>query len=355
MSDAAQHVVRLAPFFVGWAIGWMLLARPRPLPARPERRVERAAVSVIIPARNESAALTELLPAIVPQLRAGDQLVVVDDASLDDTATLAGTFGATVLSAPPLPRGWLGKPNACWHGAQATTAPTVVFLDADVRPGPDLLAQVAAAVNESPASVISVQPWHRMVTAAEQLSTLPSITALMAVGRFSIVRTHPRVAFGPVLAMRRDVYERVGGHAHPSVRAQHTEDIALARLVGSSELYTGGADVSFRMYPDGLTDLVRGWTRSLAAGATSAPLWAVIGVIAWVWSLAGGWLVEPLVYPLSAVQLLVIGRRAGDVRWWLAALYPLAVLVFVVIVVRSLLAFVFRRDVRWKGRDVPAR
>ena len=60
-------------------------------------------------------------------------------------------------------------------------------------------------------------------------------------------------------------------------------------------------------------------------------------------------------YPLSAVQFWVLGRRAGSIHPLTAVLYPLAVAVFAVIFLRSLFAMVFRRDVTWKQRSVAAR
>jgi hypothetical protein len=80
-----------------------------------------------------------------------------------------------------------------------------------------------------------------------------------------------------------------------------------------------------------------------------------IAVALWVWSLAGGWLAEPLVYPLSAVQFWVLGRRAGSMHPLTALLYPLAVVVFALIFLRSMLAVVLRRQVTWKQRSVAAR
>jgi 4,4'-diaponeurosporenoate glycosyltransferase len=109
------------------------------------------------------------------------------------------------------------------------------------------------------------------------------------------------------------------------------------------------------MYPAGLRELIQGWTRSIATGARFTPWWLSLAVALWVWSLAGGWLAEPFVYPLSAVQFWVLGRRSGSMHPLTAALYPLAVAVFVVIFVRSLVAVVLRRQVRWKERSVAAR
>ena len=176
--------------------------------------------------------------------------------------------------------------------------------------------------SQHPGTVVSVQPWHDTGSWVEQASLLANVTALMGSGGFTVAgsRLAPTVAFGPVLAVERSAYDAVGGHA--AVRAMHTEDIGLARVVGRSALWTGRPDTSFRMYPDGLRQLVQGWTRSIATGARFTPWWLSLAVALWVWSLAGGWLAEPLVYPLSALQLWVLGRRAGSMHPLTAAALP---------------------------------
>lgn len=353
-----SDVVDLALFGIGWILGWMLLWRLRPLPfagqdsAGPPGRPD---IAVVVPARNEASALPHLLPGLVAQLRPGDELVVVDDHSTDTTAEVAERLGAQVVRPPALPDDWLGKPHACWTGARATTAPLLLFVDADVRPAPDLLDRVGLAVSQHPGTVVSMQPWHETGSWIEQASLLANVTALMGSGAFTVAgsRIAPKVAFGPVLALERLNYEEVGGHG--AVRSMHTEDIGLARVVGRSALWTGRPDTRFRMYPEGLRQLVHGWTRSVATGARFTPWWLSLAVALWVWSLAGGWLAEPLVYPVSALQLWVLGRRAGSMHPLTAALYPAVVAVFVVIFLRSLFAMVFRRDVTWKQRSVAAR
>ena len=49
-------------------------------------------ISVTVPSYNRSASLAELLAAIVAQLHDGDELIVVDDASRDDSAQQARRF-----------------------------------------------------------------------------------------------------------------------------------------------------------------------------------------------------------------------------------------------------------------------
>ena len=368
LIDSSTDIIgHYGPWLVGWMAGWFLLWRMRPLPGaeRFQRNVgapvsaagQRPSVAVIIPARNEARSLPELLVPLLAGTRPGDELVVVDDHSTDTTTTVALRHGARVEHPPELPDGWLGKPHACWHGARSTSAEVLAFIDADVRPPADLVDRLAAAVAHRPDRVISVQPWHRPGSPSEHLSVFCNITALMGVGRFSAIGpwTSPQSAFGPVLAMHRDLYHRIGGHGSEAVRTKHTEDIAIARAAGGAELFTGASDIAFRMYPGGLADLIRGWTRSLATGARSVRWWAGVGTLAWIWSLAAGWSVAWWLYLPSAAQVWVLGRRAGSFSPFTALVYPIPLAVFVWIFVRSTFSVIARREVVWKQRRVAAR
>jgi glucosyl-3-phosphoglycerate synthase len=89
-------------------------------------------VAVIVPAQNEAPTIGAVLDAvhrsheIMPDLV--DELVVVDDHSHDDTATVATRHGARVVGL----HGATGKGQAMAAGLAATTADLVIFLDADV-------------------------------------------------------------------------------------------------------------------------------------------------------------------------------------------------------------------------------
>lgn len=336
---------------VGWVLGWVLLWSSRRLP---EAGSSRPAVAVVVPARDEEDALPHLLDPLIAQLRAGDELVVVDDHSTDATAAVAAAHGATVIEPPELPPGWVGKPHACWHGTRGTAAPILVFLDADVRPGRELLDGLAAAVEDAPEAVSSVQPWHAVATPAERASVLANVVALMGSSGFTVLgrRLPTQVAFGPILAIRRDRYVELGGHAHPDVRARLTEDIALARRAGRSVLFTSRRDAEFRMYPGGLRTTIAGWGRTIADGITATPWWTRLAVAAWVWSLAGGLAAGWPAYPLSAAQVWVLGRRAGRFGPLTAAAYPLAVLALLAMIVRAGWNRI-HGGTTWKSRRVP--
>jgi 4,4'-diaponeurosporenoate glycosyltransferase len=310
-------------------------------------------MAIVVPARDEAASLPGLLAALTPQLGPGDELVVVDDHSTDGTAAVARTAGATVVAAPALPPGWVGKPHACATGAATTTAGTLVFLDADVRPGPRLLDGLAATLAADPDAVVSVQPWHAAERPDERLAALAGVVALMGSGGFTVLgrRVAGGVAFGPVLAVRRDAYDRAGGHAHPDVRASLTEDIALARTVGRSRLFSDRRDATARR--QGFGGSFASWSRTMAAGVAATPWWLLLAVVGWVWSLGGAPFIGWLAYALSAVQVSIVGRRAGRIGPVLAALYPLLVAALVAIVVNAGWLHL-RGTTTWKGRPVRA-
>ena len=54
-------------------------------------------VSVVVPAYNSSRELRECLPALIRSTSPGLEIIVVDDASTDDTSTVAAAHGVVVL------------------------------------------------------------------------------------------------------------------------------------------------------------------------------------------------------------------------------------------------------------------
>ena len=101
-------------------------------------------VSVVIPAYQNAAGLEECLRALVPA--GAHEIIVVDDASTDDTAGVAARFGVKVLR---LERN-SGAGAARNYGASQATGDVLLFVDSDVVALPDTVARVARIFEERP-------------------------------------------------------------------------------------------------------------------------------------------------------------------------------------------------------------
>lgn len=352
---------------VRWLLGWALVLRLPGLPVgEPSRRPK---VAVLIPARNEEKTLPHLLEALARQQLQPQEALVIDDHSSDGTTALVQRFARTsalplrVLQPPPLPDGWCGKTWALHHGVQATTAELLVFLDADTEPEPEFLARLLAC-HERLGGLVSVQPYHRTEQAYEQLSLLFNLVGLMAVP----LGERCGVAFGPAMVTNRRDYERSGGHA--AVAGKVVEDWFLAHCYENAGLpvsaYIGDEQLSYRMYPGGLAEMVVGFDKNFATAAGQVRWAWMLAVLLWLsglfwaawclpaavlgWPLVGdrGLLPNALIYGAYALQLLLLSRRVGRFSW-INLVFPLPVLFFLAVFLLAIFNLE-RGEVRWKGR-----
>ena len=96
-------------------------------------------VSVCLPARDEAATIGEIVEQIIDDLVEGcglvDEVLVLDDHSIDDTACVAEKAGARVLSVdsvlPELGPG-AGKGEALYKSVAAADGDLIVWCDADI-------------------------------------------------------------------------------------------------------------------------------------------------------------------------------------------------------------------------------
>jgi 4,4'-diaponeurosporenoate glycosyltransferase len=316
---------------------------------------------VVIPCRNERDNVGRLVSQLRTQRHPPTEIVVVDDSSSDDTVQRARDAGAQVVDAGPLPSGWVGKNWACHRGVEATTAPIVILLDADVSVDTDAIGSVVSQLEER-GGLLSVAPWHTVGRPLEWLSMLFGIVSVMGVGFASPVRRRSKGAFGPCLALTRENYERLGGHE--AVRAELVEDLALARRAeraGMPVTVVGGRGlVTYRMYPTGLRPLIEGWSKNIASGTRYTSVIASLLTAAWVAGLlsvmleasAGGGPVMVLWLAAWVGQVGWMARQTGSFPLRSLVLLPVLAVAFVAIFVRSVVLSILRRRVAWRGREV---
>jgi len=354
--NVVQIVTIVVPLVIGLALIGRThrLERPRPFP--------EIRVSLVIPARDEATRLPTLLAAIADLPL--HEVIVVDDSSTDATAALAIAAGATVLEAGPPPEGWTGKAWACARGAAAATGDVLAFFDADVEPTPDGVAALAAAAWETGA-LVSAQPGHRIAHVYELASAGPALVTLLGAGTGTSVgmgRWRGPIAFGPAIAIRRDAYQSFGGHG--AVRGAIDDDLALARAATGAGLpvraLLGDPLLRYRMYPDGLAQLVEGWTKNLATGAGNIPRLRLVACVVWIAGalsaaveLAGASRVlAAAVYAAFAFEARTVLRRSGRFGPLPWLLYPASLIGFLALFARSTYETLRRREVQWRGRAV---
>jgi glycosyltransferase involved in cell wall biosynthesis len=88
-------------------------------------------ISIILPCRNEAAALQALLP-LIRQVLPEAEVLVVDDASTDGSAQIAAAQGARCIRHPYQK----GNGAAIKTGARAASGETLIFMDADAQHDP---------------------------------------------------------------------------------------------------------------------------------------------------------------------------------------------------------------------------
>lgn len=110
--------------------------------------------SVVVPARDEATSLPATLASLLAQdCAAQTEIIVVDNASSDDTAGVARRHGARVVHEPVL-----GVCNARQAGVGAARGEIVVSTDADTTHPTDWLRRLGTALDAHPEAVAVAGP-----------------------------------------------------------------------------------------------------------------------------------------------------------------------------------------------------
>jgi 4,4'-diaponeurosporenoate glycosyltransferase len=356
-----------------WILGFFLLFRISYCKLSVHRNTHRPSISVVIPARNEEHALPNLLNSLSGQLSRKDEIIVVDDNSEDNTKKVAENSGAKVLESLPTPEGWIGKTWACYQGANVASGEILVFLDADTVLEKNGLKNMLETYVEKD-GVLSIQPYHKMRNLYEQLSAFFNIIVMAGIGVFTVLgrRIRPIGLFGPAVVMKKQYYVDSGGHE--KVKGEILDDVALGaelRKEGMELNCLGGKNtIAFRMYPNGIKELINGWSKGFAMGAvkTSTPL--LIMIILWIAGSIGTGrsLIEAVIaannvqiaisgslYILYAVQIYWMLVRIGNFKFYTALFYLIPMAFFVVVFAYSFVCSFIVRSVKWKGREINLR
>lgn len=325
-------------------------------------------ISVVIPARNEAKILPFLLSDLQKCITDIHEIICVNDGSTDNTKEVITEYGFRLVDVDDKPEKWMGKSWACQKGASAATGDIILFLDADVRLNKQGLNKLVSEYEDSK-KAISVQPYHKMEKAFEKLSFIFNIVQVGGNGASCAIKNGTAGLFGPVILINRNEYISIGGHS--GAKDVILEDLAIGQVLNARglgyELFLGGEDISFRMYSQGIKQIIEGWTKNYAAGAAMAR--ADIFIMTFLWisalcstafnfisSLFSTDLIKLIVfssfYLLWVIELTRISKKVGNYNILNAVLYPGYMIFFLIIFFMSVLKKVLKIKVSWKGRKI---
>lgn len=335
----------------------------------------RPAVSVLIPARNEEAGIKDALLAVLANRGVDLEVLVLDDQSSDATPQIVAQLAATdhrlrLASGQSLPAGWCGKQFACFQLASQAAHDELLFLDADVRLAPDAIRRSVAQRRQAGTDLLSGFPRQRTDTLGEALLIPLMYVVLLTYLPFWLMRKTKMVGAsagcGQLLLTSRQAYQQAGGHR--AIRGSLHDGVTLPRAYRRSglrtDIFDAGDVAECRMYRgfqqtwrgllknahEGIAHrrLILPMTSLLAMDFVLPPVVAAYHVLAGI----GGtttWLA------LLAGLLAYLPRMITAVRchggWLAAALFPIAIVLFVCLQWYALVRSLGGRSAAWRGRN----
>jgi glycosyltransferase involved in cell wall biosynthesis len=109
-------------------------------------------LSIILPAKNESAGLQKFLPELVEKF-SDAEIIVVNDGSTDNTQQICEQQGITVITHPYS----MGNGAAIKSGARHASGDILVFMDADGQHRPEVIDQLLDAMDEGHDMVVGAR------------------------------------------------------------------------------------------------------------------------------------------------------------------------------------------------------
>lgn len=332
-------------------------------------------VTVVVPAKDEEAAIAHSLRSLLACDYPNLQIVAVDDRSTDATGRLMDEIASSsesqgrlrVLHVKELPDGWLGKPHAMALAAEGATSDWMLFTDADVIFDPRAIRLAVRYAEQSHGDHMVLYPTLILHGVAEKMliGFFQSVSALA--GRpWKIAdpkATKDYIGVGAFNLIRRPVYEALGGYAE--LRMEVLEDMRLgfrAKRAGYAQRVAFGKDLVRIRWAESAWGILNNLTKNLYSTfrfRTSLLLVACVGMLVMC--------LTPFValfFPgpaqwagiVTLVALLLLNLRywrLTDIPPVYLALFPIATLLFVGTLLRSMILVLWRGGVLWRGTLYP--
>jgi glycosyltransferase involved in cell wall biosynthesis len=329
-------------------------------------------VSIVVAARNEERHVEAAVRSLLALEYADIELLVVDDRSTDSTSAVLHALAERdarlrVVRVDDLPAGWLGKNHALHVGAQGAAGELLLFIDADVVLQPDALGRAVRLLELKHADHLAMAP--ALIVPTWPLALVVNYFMMwfllyLRPWKASDPRSRAFIGIGAFNLVRASAFRAVGGFTRIALRPD--DDIMLGKLLkhsGHRQLLAAGESVAAVEWYRSLGEMARGFRKNAFAGLHYS-LAMVVGTVAGnlllaVWPFIAMWLrdgAERWLYLVAALaQVLAYGGAAlaRRDRPWIAALYPVASLLFIGILIAAVARTLRRGGIEWRDTFYP--
>jgi glycosyltransferase involved in cell wall biosynthesis len=245
-------------------------------------------VSVLIPARNEENNIASILGDLRNQTYNNIEIIVLDDDSSDNTAAIIAQqiqqdTRISLLQSKGLPKGWLGKNYACHQMAKQAKGEYLLYLDADVRIQPELIAKLLYFSVQKQKQLVSIFPKQEMISAGEW-KTVPLMNYILLTLLPLILVRFPyfsslSAANGQCMFFSQQSYQSI--LPHQQLKNTAVEDIEIARLYKKRKQHiaclASVEDITCRMYSNN-DEAITGFSKNCLSFFGGS---ALLGIIFW--------------------------------------------------------------------------
>lgn len=326
---------------------------------------ELPSVSVCIPARNETHAMTQCLERVIASTYPKLEIIVLDDSSGDDTSILIKSFahaGVRFVEGSPLPEGWLGKNHALQGLLDEASGSLVLYMDVDTLIEPDTIEQLVAYSQQEKATMISVLPLRRDAWRASVLfGTLRYYWELILHRRKA-----PAVASSAWMISRTTLIDTYNGFNTLKTAIQPEAQLAASLLgqnayrflistpllgVSYEKKWHSQVDTSLRLlYPLVGNGFIKSIIAVFVLLLLNQPLFTIVS------SLFTGWtIIQAMALWQLCIYIALYGVYLSKVwakGWWLGALlWPYVIAQELIVLLVSINRYSVGH-VNWKGRPV---
>jgi len=334
-------------------------------------------VSVIVTAKEEELHIADTIRHLLDQTYPRMEIIAINDRSRDKTGLRLEQLkewsqGRDLFPIPlrvihitHLPRGWLGKNHALYQGYLQARGKYLLFTDADVLFHPDTIRAAVTYMQQheidhltlAPALIsrsFPLQAFVHMFIFCLNLAFRPWRSNLDA-------RKGTGMGIGAFNLITRNAYETIG--THKAIAMCPDDDLQLGKRVRQfglrQRILLGSEWIRVKWYAN-LGEAIRGMEKNVFSGfgyrislviAALAAQWAffLVPFVAVWW--IGGW--PRFWYMLSIAIMLALyvmhTRRFTGESGTDAVLFPINVLLFGYVIIRSVALILIRRGMYWRG------